>query len=69
MIRSNSIWILFLRKIMAKFLVAFLMSLVLFGCNNNSSSDVSASDPEPTQEAPAEDAPMGEAPAENVDSE
>ena len=52
---------------MAKILVTFLMSLVLFGCSNNSSDDVSTADSEPAQEAPAETAdsePAQEAPAE-----
>jgi hypothetical protein len=62
---------------MTKILVAFLMALALFGCNNNSSNDVPASGSEPTQEAtqePAqeattEDAPMDEVPADKSDSE
>ena len=58
---------------MTKILVAFLMALALFGCNNNSSNDVPASESEPTQE-PAqepttEDAPMDEVPADKSDSE
>jgi len=58
MMRSNSTSnSFFQRKIMAKILVAFLMSLVLFGCNNNSSNDVSTADSEPAQEAPVEEAP------------
>jgi len=35
---------------MTKILVAFLMALTLFGCNNNSSNDVPASGSEQTQE-------------------
>ena len=70
---------------MTKILVAFLMAVTLFGCNNNSSNDVPASESEPTQEAtqeptqeatqePAqeattEDAPMDEVPADKSDSE
>ena len=65
MMRSNSTSnSFFQRKIMAKILVAFLMSLVLFGCNNNSSNDVSTADSEPAQEAPVEEAPLEEAPAD-----
>ena len=58
---------------MTKILVAFLMAVTLFGCNNNSSNDVPASESEPTQEATqeatTEDAPMGEVPADKSDSE
>ena len=58
---------------MTKILVAFLMALALFGCNNNSSNDVPASESEPTkepaQEATTEDAPMDEVPADKSDSE
>jgi len=61
--------ILFLRKIMAKILVAFLMSLVLFGCNNNSSNDASTSDSEPVQEAPVEEAPVDSEPVQEAPAE
>ena len=62
---------------MTKILVAFLMAVTLFGCNNNSSNDVPASESEltqeatqePAQEATTEDAPMDEVPADKSDSE
>jgi len=63
---SNSF---FQRKIMAKILVAFLMSLVLFGCNNNSSNDASTSDSEPVQEAPVEEAPVDSEPVQEAPAE
>jgi len=50
---------------MAKILVAFLMSLVLFGCNN-SSNDVSTADTEPAQEAPVDDTPADSEPAQEA---
>ena len=54
---------------MAKILVAFLISLVLFGCNNNSSSDVSTADSEPAQEVPVDDTPADSEPAQEVPAE
>jgi outer membrane lipoprotein SlyB len=58
---------------MTKILVAFLMALALFGCNNNSSNDVPASGSEQTQEpSPAtseEDASADQAPADQSASE
>ena len=70
MMRSNSTSnSFFQRKIMAKIFVAFLMSLVLFGCNNNSSNDVSTADTEPAQEAPADDTPADSEPAQEAPAE
>jgi uncharacterized lipoprotein NlpE involved in copper resistance len=68
--RSNSLLnSFFKRKIMAKILVAFIISLVLFGCNNNSSSDVSTADTEPAQEASVDDTPADSEPAQEVPAE
>jgi len=54
---------------MAKILVALLMSLVLFGCNNNSSNDVSTADSEPAQEAPIDDTPADSEPTQEAPAE
>ena len=62
---------------MTKILVAFLMAVTLFGCNNNSSNDVPASGSEQTQEpspatseeATIEDASADQAPADQSASE